>query len=174
MYAGAGGEILTFFKEGKLALGIEGDWVRKREPGTQFDLMDFESHTLLGNFYYRFTGINVTLQAQYGRFLAGDRGWMFYVSREYETGASVGFWYSFTDTDDFTASFNKDYHNKGVFFSVPVKMFLRRDSSSRYNYAFEPWTRDVASTVYHWQSLFGMASDLMPVDFRENLGKIRY
>jgi len=172
MYAGAGGEILTFLREGNLAVGIEGDWVRKREPGTQFDLLDLESHTLLGNIYCRVPQIDVTLQAQYGRFLAGDRGWMFRVSREYSTGVMFGFWYSFTDTDDLT-EFNKDYHHKGVFLSLPARIFLNRDSTTRYHYEMSPWTRDVAATVFHWQDLFRMGAGLMPAEFKEDLSEIR-
>jgi hypothetical protein len=172
MYAGVGGEILTFLREGNLALGIEGDWVKKRKPGTQFDLLDFESHTLLGNVYCRIPQIDVTLQAQYGRFLAGDRGWLFHVSREYSTGVMFGFWYSYTDTDDLT-DFNKGYHHKGVFLSLPARIFLNHDSNTRYHYEMVPWTRDVAVTVYHWKDLFRLAEGLMPAVFKEDLNRIR-
>ncbi len=172
MYAGVGGEILTFLREGDLALGIEGDWVRKREPATQFDLLDFETHTVLGNLYYRIPKVNIVFQAQYGRFLAGDKGWMFYATREYSTGARFGYWYSETDTDDLTG-FNKGYHNKGIFLSLPARMFLAHDSNVRYNYYFAPWTRDVAATVFHWSDLFHMGAELMPAEFKKNLSKIK-
>ena len=113
-----------------------------------------------------------TFLAQYGRFLAGDRGWMFRVSREYTTGAKFGFWYSYTDTDDFKG-FNKGYHNKGIFLSLPARMFLKQDSTARYNYALIPWTRDVAASVFHWNDLFRMGSDLMPAEFKKDLSKIK-
>ena len=172
MYAGAGGEVLTFLGDGNLALGVEGDWVRKREPGTQFDLLDFDSYTLLGNAYYRIPGIDVTLHAQYGRFLAGDIGWRFEVSREYDTGAILGFWYSYTDTDDL-AAFNRGYHDKGVFLHLPAQMFLTHETRMMYDYSIAPWTRDVAATAYHWQDLFGLGADLMPGDFKGELSKIK-
>lgn len=172
MYAGTGGEILTFFDEHNMALGVEADLVRKREPETQLDLLDFKSHTVLGNFYYRIPKVDVTLHAQYGRFLAGDRGWMFDLSREYSTGAILGFWYSFTDTDDLTA-FNKGYHHKGIFLNVPARMFQDYESNIRYRYTISPWTRDVAATVSHWQDLFHLGSDLMPAEFTRDLRKIR-
>ena len=172
MYAGVGGELLTFLGEGNLAFGVEGDWVRKREPETQLSLMDFDSYTLLGNAYYTIPGMDVTLHAQYGRFLAGDIGWRFEVSRTYNTGATVGFWYSYTDTDDLTG-FNQDYNDKGVFLSLPAQMFLNRETRTRYNYYISPWTRDVAAKVYHWQELFGLAADLMPAKFKSELSKIK-
>jgi hypothetical protein len=164
MYAGIGGEVLFFAGDGNLAIGIEGDWVRKRAPGTQLDLLDQDGYTLLGNLYYRMPVFDVTLHAQYGRFLAGDRGWRFEASREYDTGAIVGFWYSNTDTGDLE-SFNSGYHDKGVFLKVPVRMFTHAESRTRYTYAMSPWTRDVAVTVDHWQDLWGLGADLMPSQF---------
>ena len=172
MYGGIGGELLAFLGDGKLALGIESDWVKKRKPETQFEFMDLECHTVLGNAYYSIPGIDVTLHAQYGKFLAGDRGWLFNVSREYDTGVVVGFWYSFTDTDDLTG-FNRGYHEKGVFLNLPVRMFLNRDSSSRYHYALSPWTRDVAATVGHWQDLYGLGGDLMPANFEKDIPELK-
>lgn len=172
MYAGVGGEILAFSENGRFALGFEADWVRKRKPGTHFELYDFNAHTLLGNAYCRIPKLNLTLQAQYGRFLGGDIGWMLHAVREYSTGARFGFWYGNTDTDDFTG-FNRGYHNKGLFLSVPARMFLNHDSSERYNYAISPWTRDVGVTVSHWSDLFRLCADLMPVEFRKNVGLIK-
>jgi len=172
MYAGVGGEILTFLRDGDLALGIEGDWVRKRDPGTQLDLLDFETHTILGNIYYYIPGINVTLNAKYGRYLAGDVGWRFEVSREYENGVVIGFWYSLTDSDSLTG-YNKGYDDKGVFLSLPARMFYSHETIVKYDYSISPWNRDVAGTVSHWQRLFDLGADLMPVRFKGNLEKIK-
>ncbi len=172
MYAGVGGEILTYLLDGKLAIGIESDWARKREPGTLLDLADFEAHTVLGNLYYRLSPFDTTVQAQYGRFLGKDVGWRFIVSREYSTGVVLGAWISFTDTDHFTG-YNKDYNDKGVFLSLPARMLLTRDSASRYYYAISPWTRDVAQAVRHWKDLYGLASDLTPALFKEDLDKLK-
>jgi hypothetical protein len=167
MYAGIGGELLAFIGDGRLALGIESDWVRKRKPKNQFEFMDLEAHTLLGNIYYSIPEIDVTLRARYGEFLAGDRGWLFDVSREYDTGVIVGFWYSFTNTDDLT-SYNKGYHDKGVFLSLPVRMFLERDSRKRYWYGVS-----VAATIAHWQDLYSLGGDLMPADFEKDLPEFK-
>ncbi|MEW6668925.1 MAG: YjbH domain-containing protein [Thermodesulfobacteriota bacterium] len=164
MYAGVGGEVLRIFGDGRFAIGVESDWVRKREPGTQFALMDVDFHTLLANAYYTFTPLGITVQAQFGRFMAGDIGWKFVVSREYDSGITIGGWYSFTDTDDLTG-FNRDYNDKGVFLTLPLRLFLNRDSPLRYQYSIAPWTRDVAAAPSHLQDLFGFAGDLTPARF---------
>ena len=139
MYAGVSGEVLTFLGDGNLALGIESDWVRKREPDTQVALLDVERHTVLGNMFFYMPGAEITLQAQYGRFLGGDVGWRFIAGRKYNSGIVLGAWYSFTDTDDFKESYNRGYHDKGVFLSLPASMFLNYETSVRYNYSISPW-----------------------------------
>jgi hypothetical protein len=172
MYAGAGGEILHFFGDGTVAAGIQGDWVRKREPGSSLGLQDFEYHDLLANAYFRFPKLAVTLQTQYGRFMAGDVGWLFTVSREYDTGVVIGGWWGLTDTSELTG-YSKDYDSKGVFISLPARMFLSGDSPRKYNYSIAPWSRDSASTVNTWQTVFDLAGDLMPGVFRSRLSEIK-
>lgn len=172
MYAGAGAEILRFFGDGSLALGLEGDWVRKREPDTQLGLEDFDTYTILGNLYYKYRPFNLTFKAQYGRFMAGDIGWRFQLSREYDNGLEIGAWYSLTDTDDLTV-YNRGYHDKGVFMKLPARVFSTYETRTKYNYALSPWTRDVAATVNHWKNLFDIGSDLMPAEFKSDLKELK-
>ncbi|MBW1801920.1 MAG: YjbH domain-containing protein, partial [Deltaproteobacteria bacterium] len=172
MYAGMGGEVLKFFGEGNMALGLSSDWVIKREPGTHFELQDFRRHTLLGKAYCTFPDWGLTLNATFGEFLAGDRGVLFEVSREYDTGVILGAWYSFTDTDDLTGH-NRGYNDKGFFLSIPMRMFLTHDSRKRYNYGMSPWGRDVAATVDHWADTYWVFRDLMPAGFKSGIDKIK-
>jgi hypothetical protein len=168
MYAGVSTELLTFFGDGRFAAGIGADWVKKREPGTLLDLQDFDSYTALGNFYYFYNPLNLTLQTQAGRFLAGDTGLRFQLTRRYDTGAQVGFWYSLTDTDDLTL-FNRGYNDKGVFIQMPMDIFFNYQTRNKFTYAISPWTRDVGATVHHWQDLYDFAGDLTPARFKAEL-----
>jgi hypothetical protein len=172
MYAGVGGEVLRFFGDGNLALGFQADWARKREPGSGFGLLDFDVYDILANAYYHFTPLGITFLAQYGRFLAGDVGWLFTVSRQYDTGVTIGGWYSFTDTRDL-AEYNKGYNEKGVFITLPFRIFLTKDSPQKYTYAVAPWSRDVAARIYNWQTLYGLAGDLMPGSFSSKLNQLK-
>ncbi len=168
MYAGAGGELLHFAGDGRIALGLSGDHVTKREPDTLFELQDFDSYTLLGNIYYYYSPLNVTLQTQAGRFLGGDEGFRFVFSRQYDTGARVGFWYSLTDTSDFTG-FNEDYNDKGMYLQIPLGMFTDRHTQRQLDYRMSPWTRDVGVVVHHWQDLYHFGADLTPARFFDDL-----
>ena len=172
MFAGIGGEILTFLGDGKLALGLEGDWVRKRKAATLLQLEDLQAHSLLGNIYYSIPGLNTVLCAQYGEFLAKDRGWRLTVSREYDTGAVAGAWYSITDTDHLTG-FNRGYHDKGFFVSLPLEMFKTTSDPRRYQYSVSPWTRDVAQTMRHTTEIYGTNVGLMPFRFKHNIKELR-
>lgn len=61
-----------------MAIGASGDWVRKRVPGTNFELFDDQNYyTALGNLYTYIKPLDITLLSQYGRFLGGDVGWRF-------------------------------------------------------------------------------------------------
>jgi hypothetical protein len=171
MYAGVGGEILHFSGMEALPSEAEADWAEAR-AGTQLGLEDFDVYSLLANFYYFFKPLDATLRVQYGRFLAGDVGWLLTGSREFDTGVVIGAWWSFTDTDSLTA-YNQGYNNTGVFMTLPARIFLTNDSTKRYTYSIAPWSRDVAATIYHWQTLFGWASDLMPGKFRSRLPEIK-
>ena len=171
MYAGTNGEILTYIGDGELAIGIEGDWVTKREQDTWFDLKDFKRHTLLGDVYYSVNPLDLTLHVQYGRFLAGDIGWRFDVGRSYANGVEIGFWYSVTNTDDLE-DFNKGYNDKGVYISMPVRVFTDYETNRKYSYGIAPWTRDVAVTVSHWRNLYEMGKNLMPAEFKANIEQI--
>ena len=173
MYAGVGGEILYYPGDGKMAFGAEGDWLKKRVPETEFELMDFKRYSILANAYYYYQGLDMAFHVQYGRFLGGDTGWMLDISRRYDTGAVLGVYYSFTDTDVFTDEWNRGYHHKGVYLNLPLRMFLARDSSQMLNYGISPWTRDVAATVSHWQGLFSLSKDIMPARFKAKLGEIK-
>jgi len=173
MYAGVGGEALYFPGEGTMAFGIEGDWLRKRVPKKTFELMDFSPYSVLGNAYYYYSGLDMTFQVQFGRFLAGDMGFKLDISRQYDTGAVAGIFVTFTDTDDVEPYYNKGYNHKGIYLSLPMRMFLDHDSTRVLNYGISPWTRDVGITVAHWQDLFSLAKDLMPSRFKANAEEIK-
>jgi hypothetical protein len=174
MYAGVGGESLYFIGDGRAALGIESDWVKKRVPKKLFELMDVDRHTLLGNAYYYYPGLDITFKTQYGRFLAGDVGWKFDINRRYKTGVILGMFVTFTDTDNINQpSFNDGYNHKGVYMSIPIRMFYTKDSTKTFNYGVSPWTRDVGQTIPHWKDLYSIAGDLMPAKFKDESNEIK-
>lgn len=170
MYAGVGGEVLRHIGGGHWAIGLEGDWVYKREPDDPFELMDQYNHTLLGNLYYRYLPLDITLKTQVGRFLAGDTGVRLEFRRRFDTGAQIGFWYSLTDTDHLTG-FNQDYNDKGISLSLPFAVFTDHPTRRMLHYSISPWTRDVGVTIDHWQEVYNATTDLIPLYFSRDLDR---
>ena len=174
MYAGISGEALYFVGDGRYAFGIGSDWVKKRVPKKLFELMDVDRYTVLGSAYYYYSGLDMTFKTQYGRFLAGDMGWKIDVNRRYKTGAVLGMFVTFTDTDDITQpSFNDGYNNKGVYLRLPIRMFYANDSTQLLHYGISPWTRDVGQTVSHWKDLYSIGANLMPAMFKNEPDEIK-
>jgi hypothetical protein len=174
MYAGIGGESLYFLGDGKMAFGIEGDWVKKRYPKTLFKLMDVDRYTLLGNAYYYYSGLDMTFKTQFGRFMAGDVGWKIDINRKYKTGVVLGMFVTFTDTDNIDQpSFNEGYNHKGIYLRLPVRMFYGHDSIRTLNYGISPWTRDVGQAVFHWKDLYSIAGDLIPAKLKSESKELK-
>jgi hypothetical protein len=63
-------------------------------------------------------------------------------------------WYSFTDTSVFNDNINKDYHDKGIAISIPLRLFKGADSRTAYSYSLSPWTRDTGQDIDHYNTLF--------------------
>ena len=134
--------------------------------------MGSDKYSVLANLNYQLPDLGLVGRAKIGRFLGGDPGVRFQVDRYYDTGASVSFWYSITDTDQFTGP-NRDYRDKGVKLTIPARMFFDHDSRLRYSYGISPWTRDVGQTIGHHTPLFDFFRDMIPAQIKTHLGEMR-
>lgn len=160
MFAGLTAEYLTLYKGGRIGLGSEITWAQKRQPQSLFDLEDFTSVTAFLNGYLFVPELDTTLAVNAGRFLAGDYGAKFMLTKEVR-GGYVYFWYTKTDTSDFTGP-NSDYSDSGVGFALPLRVFKNKDRQGYYNFAFSPWTRDVGQQVSQIYSLYDFISEYTP------------
>ena len=141
MFAGIGGDFIHFFGNGRFAAGLGGDYVYKRDPNKVFGLKNWTFHDEYVSFYYRMRKPEMQFTVKAGRFLAGDKGVRIEVSRIVH-GMEVGFWYTYSDTSNFSGP-NKDYHDKGVFLRIPLRIWKLKDTQMEAGYALAPWTRDV-------------------------------
>jgi opacity protein-like surface antigen len=157
-YAGLDAEIAAPLFSGRIMSGISGSLVKKRDPDDPFKLInnDFNDHykTAFVNARLNLPEIEIALDVKAGQFLAGDKGTRITAYKYFPNGFMLSAWYSFTDTSIFKDSFNNGYHDKGVAISIPLRLFLGRDSRTAYSYAFSPWTRDVAQDITHRTELF--------------------
>ena len=161
MFAGIGGDLIHFIGDGKLAIGFGGDFVYKRDPNKILGLRNWSYHDEYISLYYHTDYPEMQFTIKAGRFLAGDKGIRLEVSR-IVNGFEVGFWYTYSDTSDFSGA-NHNYHDKGVFIRIPLRMWKFHDTQAVAVYSLSPWTRDVGQ-------LAGRPFDL----YRELLPKVPY
>jgi hypothetical protein len=159
-YGGFGLEVFRYFDEGRWGLGLESEWVKKRDLDHDFQFKDDSPlyKPAFVNIYYKLVpklGLDIGLKL--GRFLAGDWGGRLDVSRTYRY-FTMGAWYTVTDTDGFEASFNQGYHDKGIYLVVPFSVFKDHDNPLKLLYSFSPWTRDTGQTVRQVHGLYPMAN----------------
>lgn len=156
-YGGIDGEIARPFFGGRLMLGLSGSVVKKRDEDDplKFKEDDWKDTytTAFVNARLNIPRLESAIDIKYGRFLAGDRGTRITLSRFFN-GLELSAWYSWTDTDGFSDSHNRGYHDKGIAVTIPLRLFKGSDSRTVYKYSLSPWTRDVAQDIDHHTSLF--------------------
>jgi hypothetical protein len=171
MYAGADVEAAVPLFRGRLIADAGGSLVRKRSPDNPFELS--------GSTWYKTAFIggrlnipeaDIWFDVKAGRFLAGDYGARFSVSK-FIRGVTLTAWYSATDTSKFSDEFNRGYHDKGISATIPIRLFLGRDSRTAYRFSLSPWTRDAGQDINHFNALpdfIGRNTDiLLDKDARE-------
>jgi hypothetical protein len=114
-------------------------------------------HKFLGtqyflNIYYDWKCTNLEFKLSVGKFLADDYGGRLEVSRYFCSGLRIGFWYTYTNGHDIIN--NQVYHDKGVFFSVPLDIFYTKTSRNRWDYGMSAWLRDVGVSAYAGNKLY--------------------
>lgn len=148
---------------GRIFLGTNMALVKKRDPKKPWEFREDPPH----KDHYRTTFLNLRihlpfvesyLDLKYGRFLAGDVGSKVTVTKVIK-GVQISAFYSFTDTDVFQDSINKGYHDKGVYVTIPFRLFKGTDTRAKYTQGISPWTRDVAQDINHFTPLFEFLED---------------
>jgi hypothetical protein len=156
-YMGVDAEVAVPLFGGRIMAGLAGSLVKKRDPDHIFKLKenDWKKHYETAFFKLRLNipETDMYIDLKNGQFLAGDRGTVISVTRNFK-GVEISAWYSITGTSIFKESYNRDYHDKGVSISIPLRLFTGRDNRSTYSLSLSPWTRDVGQDISHFSSLF--------------------
>jgi len=149
-YAGFGAEIFRLFNKGRWGMGLEAEFVRKRDPEDNFKLSDtitktFDTYYL--NLYGQIwpsQGVDAGLKI--GQFLGDDVGFSLELRRSFKY-FTLGAWYTKTDTDHFTNEKNRAASEKGVFITFPLSLFSDHDRRGSLDYAVSSFTRDQGQIV---------------------------
>lgn len=166
-YGGVSTEWLYYPVNSPWAVGMDFSLLKKRAPhGVDFTsyvrkLHGFKPHYVrfLGsqyflNLYYDWKCASLNFKVSAGKFLADDFGVRTEVYRYFSSGLQLGIWYTYTNAHDVIN--NQIYHDKGIFFSVPLDIFYTKTSRSRWGYGMSAWLRDVGVTAGTGGNLFDL------------------
>ena len=140
MYTGVGGQILWRPEGSRFMFGGDFYQVWKRDFNRLFGIQDYQVWTGHASIYYAspWHGINFAVHA--GRYLAGDYGATFEVTRRFSTGIEIGAWATFTDVP--FAQFGEGSFDKGIMIRIPLEWGLPIFSQSEYKLNLASLTRD--------------------------------
>lgn len=163
-YGGIGTEFLYYPVRSLWAFGFEGAVLRKRSlrglgytdkvrklHGFVPTYQKFLGSQYFVNLYYDWQIAKIDLKVQAGKFLANDVGARFEVSRKFDSGLRITFWYTYTNGNDVING--QTYHDKGVLFSMPLDIFYTHSDRSLWHYGLAAWLRDVGYSSFTGKSL---------------------
>ena len=142
--------MFRFFKDGRFGIGVETEFVRKRDPDDNFKLSN-EITKVYETWYLNLYGqiwpeLGLEAGVKIGQFLAKDKGFRLELRRAFKY-FTVGAWYTDTDTDHMISPDNRGNKEKGVFITIPLSLFANRDRRGSLTYTFSSFTRDPGQTV---------------------------
>lgn len=166
-YGGAATEFLFYPACSRFACGVEGACLRKRTySGVGFSDKVRQLHNFyptyrhylgwqyFGKLYYDWRESCIDFRIKAGQFLAKDIGVRTEVSRYFESGFRISFWYTYTNGQDFVN--NQRYHDKGIAFSMPLDIFYPTSSRERWGYGMAAWLRDVGAVSATGKELYDL------------------
>jgi hypothetical protein len=154
MYAGAGVEFLYKPFEQNFSIGMEAYRAKKRAFDRKFELLDYEINTGHINFNYHLPRWGILGTLSYGKYLAGDEGYTFDISRRLASGFRTGVF--FTRTNVSAELFGEGSFDKGFYFQIPIDLFLNDYRGGYINFKLRPLTRDGGQKLEAGNDLIGI------------------
>lgn len=154
MFGGYGGEFLYRPFDRNYGIGLEAWRVRQRDYKQNLKFKDYETSSGHLTFYFREPNSGVLIKLKGGKYLAGDSGYTFDISRRFETGLNVGAFFSRTDIS--REEFGEGGFDKGLYFTIPLDFFSTKYVSRSFAWGIRPVTRDGAAQLTHALPLWGV------------------
>ncbi len=140
MYGGVGAEVLYRPFNSRFGIGLDVNWVKQRDFNVLFDFRHYNVVTGHLSLYYDLPVYNLHSAIHVGRYLAGDRGVTFDLSREFENGIRVGAFATFTNVS--AKDFGEGSFDKGFYMVIPLDLFTLKSRKTHARFEFRPLTRD--------------------------------
>ena len=168
MYSGAGFEFLYKPFEQNFSVGLEAYRAKKRAFDRRFDLLDYEINTGHINFNYHLPQWGILGTLSYGKYLAGDEGYTFDISRRLSSGFRTGIF--FTRTNVSAEQFGEGSFDKGFYFQIPIDLFLNDYRGGYINFKLRPLTRDGGQKLEAGNDLIGIMHSTSRAEIERDWG----
>lgn len=168
-YGGLATEVLYAPLDSSCAFGVEAALCLKRtHTGIGFSNKVRKLHGLIPtyekfigkqyffSFYHNWEALQMDFKVKIGKFLANDYGAGFEISRYFPSGLKLYIWYTWTNANDNING--KNYHDKGVGFSMPLDIFYTHSERERFGDSMSAWLRDVGVSAYTGKELYDLIS----------------
>lgn len=186
MFAGVGAELLYRPLGNNWALGVDGNYVKQRDPNGAFALYKQEVHydPQTGRNYRVQTGTatghatlywqpkfwslidNTLLKVSAGRYLTEDVGMTVDFSKQFDSGVIAGAFVSKTDLS--AEEFGEGSFTKGFYVSIPMDLMTIRPSTQRVTVSWLPIQRDGGQMLNRKHHLYDMTDARSPWFTRPN------
>jgi hypothetical protein len=168
MYGGISTELLWKPVESRLGLGVEINYVRKRDYEALLGFQDYDVVTGHASAYYDIgNGFHGRVDA--GRYLAGDWGATFALDREFENGWSVGGYFTLTDIP--FEDFGEGSFDKGIRVAIPIDFLTGRPTRRTVANTLRSLTRDGGARLDVEDRLYEVVRDAHYGDLEDTWGR---
>ncbi|HWD25579.1 MAG TPA: YjbH domain-containing protein [Rhizomicrobium sp.] len=152
MFAGAGGQVLWRPEGERVSFGADLYEVWQRDFDRLFGVQNY--HVLTGHvsMYYQSPWYGLNLAVHAGRYLAGDYGATFEVTRQFSSGIEIGAFATFTNVP--FSKFGEGSFDKGLIIRIPLEWALPFYSTSEYDIHLRSLIRDGGQRLDNDDSLF--------------------
>lgn len=154
MFGGIGGEILYRPYQKSFGIGAELWRVKQRDYDMLFSFRDYTTTTGHINLYFLEPKSRIQFSLKGGKFLAGDSGINFDFGRRFDSGLSIGAFFSLTDISK--REFGEGSFDKGFYFNIPLDIFGNSYRKKQFSWGLKPLTRDGAAYLRHGFYLWGV------------------
>jgi len=140
MFSGAGGELLYWPSQSRIAVGASVAYAKQRDYDRGLGLLDYDVITGHVSAYWATPFYNYDVAVHAGQYLAKDMGATLEVRRTFRNGWQVGAWA--TKTDVSSEDFGEGSFDKGFYFQVPLDSVFGGNNRSKFGTRMRPIQRD--------------------------------
>lgn len=158
MFGGAGGEVLYRPLDASWAVGVDANYVKRRDWNNMMKFTDYTAR--VGNitaYWQPWFMRNLLVKASVGQYLAEDKGVTLDVSKRFNSGIIVGAYA--TKTNVSSQEYGEGDFTKGFYISIPLDVFSVIPTRDRAQINWTPLTRDGGQMLGRKYQLYDMTSD---------------